>query len=189
MDRYESIFPLVSLPLSFRLTARWIADWIDAESLHLLYNVNFAIASQVNPHISLFSFSSRGAPGRPVSHRGGKGWRGGYALSASEKFLKLELEKNFRIMRELELLPMVAGQDWSAVFLQKYDGTVTIWPKTRGQFFVLPSRLVTITDDLRLVWDWVRILSDPDRVELERMINVGRAVTWPKLHMIDNRMK
>lgn len=38
-----------------------------------------------------------GAPGRPVTHRRGKGWRGGYLLSAAEQYLKIELSKNFRV--------------------------------------------------------------------------------------------
>ena len=29
--------------------------------------------------------------------------------------------------------------------------------------------------------DWINILSDPDRSELERMMNVGEFVTWPKV--------
>jgi len=29
--------------------------------------------------------------------------------------------------------------------------------------------------------DWFRILSDPDRQELDRMIKVGQLVTWPKV--------
>lgn len=37
--------------------------------------------------------------------------------------------------------------------------------------------------------DWFRILTDPDREELSRMIRVGQLTTWPKLHMISNRMK
>ncbi|KAK4705122.1 hypothetical protein P7C70_g1096, partial [Phenoliferia sp. Uapishka_3] len=141
-----------------------------SESLHLMYNVNFSIVSQVNPHIHLFHFAPRGSPGRPVSHRSGKGWRGGFFLSAAEQFLKLELTKNFRVIRDLELLPELGGQNWSAVFLQKFEGTVTIWPKSR-------------------IWDWFRILTDPDRDELSRMIRVGQGVTWPKIKMIDNRMK
>lgn len=32
--------------------------------------------------------------------------------------------------------------------------------------------------------DWLRILSDPDREELARMINVGQLVTWPKVHSL-----
>ncbi|GAA5822287.1 hypothetical protein JCM11251_006289 [Rhodosporidiobolus azoricus] len=143
---------------------------IPLHSLHLLYNVNFSIVSQSNPHIHLFQFSPRGSPGHPVAHRRGKGWRGGFWLSAAEQFWKIEMVKWFRIIRDLELLPEFGGQNWSAVFLQKFEGTVTIWPKSR---FV----------------DWFRILTDPDRKELERMIRVGQHVTWPKIKMIENRLK
>lgn len=62
----------------------------------------------------------------------------------------------------VELLPEFAGQNWSAVFLQKFDGSVTLFPKSS-------------------LWDWFRILEDPDRVELARMIRVGQMVTWPKV--------
>lgn len=66
------------------------------------------------------------------------------------------------MIRDLELLPELGGQNWSAVFLQKFEGTVTIWPKSR-------------------VWDWFRLLTDPDCDELARMIRVGQGVTWPKV--------
>lgn len=39
------------------------------------------------------------------------------------------------------------------------------------------------------VADWPRILTDPDRNELARMIRVGQQVTWPKVKMIENRLK
>lgn len=51
--------------------------------------MNFSIVSQVNPHVNLFFFSSRGAVGRPVTHRKGRGWRGGYLGSATETYLKV----------------------------------------------------------------------------------------------------
>ncbi|GAA5934535.1 patatin-like phospholipase domain-containing protein [Sporobolomyces koalae] len=143
---------------------------IPLHALNLLYNVNFSLVSQVNPHVHLFAFSPRGAPGRPVAHRAGKGWRGGFLLSAAEQYLKIELMKNFRVIRDLELLPEFGGQNWSAVFLQKFEGSVTIWPKSRLK-------------------DWFRILTDPDRNELARMIRVGQTVTWPKIKMIENRLK
>lgn len=91
-------------------------------------------------------------------------------LSAAEQFLKLELTKNFRVIRDLELMPEFAGQNWSALFLQKFEGTVTIWPKSR-------------------FLDFVRILTDPDRKELARMIRVGQIVSWPRMKMIENRLK
>ncbi|TKY85101.1 hypothetical protein EX895_006181 [Sporisorium graminicola] len=143
---------------------------IPLQDLHALFNVNYPIVSQVNPHVHLFHFGSKGSPGRPTAHRKGKGWRGGFILSASERILKLNLSMNFKILRDLDLLPAILGQDWSSVFLQRFGGAVTILPKTR-------------------VWDWVRILSDPDRKELARMMSVGKSVTFPKLHMIENRVR
>ncbi|PWZ01066.1 patatin-domain-containing protein, partial [Testicularia cyperi] len=143
---------------------------IPLQDLHALFNVNYPIVSQVNPHVHLFHFGSKGSPGRPTAHRKGKGWRGGFILSASERILKLHLKMNFKILRDLDLLPAILGQDWSSVFLQRFGGAVTILPKTRA-------------------WDWVRILSDPDRKELSRMMRVGASVTFPKIHMIENRVR
>lgn len=74
-------------------------------------------------------------------------------------------------------MPEFGGQNWSSVFLyvplclqvqsssenrQRFDGSVTIWPRARAK-------------------DWVRILTDPDPVELARMIDVGQRATWPKV--------
>lgn len=143
---------------------------IPIQALNLYFNVTHPVVSQVNPHVHLFFFAPRGSAGKPVAHRKGTGWRGNFLLSAAEQWLKLELTKNFKVIRDLELLPQVLGQDWSSVFLQRFDGAVTIWPKTR-------------------LWDWFRILSDPDSTELERVMRVGQVVTWPKLHMIENRYR
>jgi len=143
---------------------------IPTEALNLYFNVTNPIVSQVNPHVHLFFFAPRGSAGKPVAHRKGKGWRGNFLLSAAEQWLKHELTKNFRVIRDLELLPPLLGQDWSSLFLQRFDGSVTIWPRTRFM-------------------DFIRILTDPDPPELERMMQVGQLVTWPKLHMISNRMR
>lgn len=63
-------------------------------------------------------------------------------MSAGEQWLKLELTKNFKVcrngwepttmltlspqlIRDLDLLPQLLGQDWSSVFLQRFEGSVT----------------------------------------------------------------
>ncbi|KAF9075771.1 patatin-domain-containing protein [Rhodocollybia butyracea] len=156
----------------------WGSKWKDGslrvdipvQALNLYFNVTHPVVSQVNPHVHLFFFAPRGSAGKPVAHRKGKGWRGNFLLSAAEQALKHELTKNFKVIRDLELLPQLLGQDWSSVFLQRFDGAVTIWPRTR-------------------FWDWFRILTDPDPSELERMMKVGQIVTFPKLHMIENRAR
>ena len=107
--------------------------------------------------------------GRPVTHRKGRGWRGGFLGTAIEQYIKLDLNKWLRVLRHLELLPRPLGQDWSEIWLQKFSGTVTIWPKS------IPS-------------DFYHILSDPTPERLERMIHVGQRSTFPKIQFIKNRL-
>ncbi|KAL2201283.1 hypothetical protein P885DRAFT_73632 [Corynascus similis CBS 632.67] len=143
---------------------------IPIKALNLHFNVNFTIVSQVNPHINLFFFSSRGSVGQPVIHRRGRGWRGGYIGSAMEQYLKLDLTKWLRVLRQLELLPRPLGQDWSMLWLQTFGGTVTIWPKV-------------------VMSDFFHILSDPDPARLARMIYEGQQSAFPKMKFIGNRLR
>jgi predicted acylesterase/phospholipase RssA len=143
---------------------------IPLKALNLHFNVNFSIVSQVNPHINLFFFSPRGSPGRPVTHRRGRGWRGGFLGSSLETSIKLDLQKYLKILRHLELLPRPLGQDWSEIWLQRFSGTITIWPKT-------------------ILSDYWNILSDPSPKRLHRMLSAGEKSCWPKIRFISNRMK
>jgi predicted acylesterase/phospholipase RssA len=142
---------------------------IPLKSLNLHFNVNYSIVSQVNPHINTFFFSSRGSVGRPVTHRRGRGWRGGFVGSALEMYLKQDLTKWLKFLRHLELLPRPLGQDWSQLWLQRFSGTVTIWPRS-------------------ILSDFYYILTDPDVNRLARMLHVGQQAAWPKLKFISNRM-
>lgn len=108
--------------------------------------------------------------GRPVTHRRGRGWRGGFLGSAIEQYIKLDLNKWLRVLRHLELLPRPLGQDWSEVWLQRFSGTITIWPKSTASDF----------------WN---ILSDPSPQRLARMLHVGQQSTFPKIQFIKNRLK
>jgi predicted acylesterase/phospholipase RssA len=143
---------------------------IPLKALNTHFNVNFSIVSQVNPHINLFFFSSRGTVGRPVTHRRGRGWRGGFLGSATEQYLKLDLNKWLKVLRHLELLPRPMGQDWSEIWLQKFSGTITLWPKIK-------------------IGDFWHILSDPSPSRLARMLQAGQQATFPKLLFIANRMR
>lgn len=105
-----------------------------------------------------------------MTHRKGRGWRGGYLGSAIETYLKLDLNKWLKVLRHLELLPRPLGQDWSGVWLQQFSGTITIWPKIRFS-------------------DFFYILSDPTPESLGRMLKVGQQSTFPKLLFAENRMK
>ncbi|KUJ21177.1 patatin-domain-containing protein [Mollisia scopiformis] len=143
---------------------------IPLKALNLHFNVNFSIVSQVNPHINLFFFSSRGSVGQPVTHRRGRGWRGGFLGSATEQYLKLDLNKWLKVVRHLELLPRPLGQDWSEIWLQQFSGTITIWPRSQ-------------------ISDFWRILSDPNPKQLARMLHVGQQSAFPKLKFLANRLK
>ncbi|KAF2007367.1 patatin-domain-containing protein [Amniculicola lignicola CBS 123094] len=143
---------------------------IPLKALNLHFNCRFSIVSQVNPHINLFFFSSRGTVGRPVTHRRGRGWRGGFLGSAIEQYIKLDLTKWLKVLRHLELLPRPLGQDWSEIWLQRFSGTITIWPKS-------------------IASDFYYILSDPTPQRLARMIHVGMHSAYPKLNFISNRAK
>ena len=82
----------------------------------------------------------------------------------------MELQKFIKVSKHLELLPRPLGQDWSGIWLQQFNGTVTIWPRSR-------------LDDF-----WY-ILSDPTAERLARMILAGQQSTFSKLLFIENRMK
>lgn len=60
--------------------------------------------------------------------------------------------------------------DRSEIWLQRFSGTITIWPKTR-------------------LSDFWHILSDPSPARLDRMIKAGERSCWPKIKFISNRMK
>jgi predicted acylesterase/phospholipase RssA len=143
---------------------------IPIKALNLHFNVNFTIVSQVNPHINLFFFSSRGSVGSPVTHRKGRGWRGGYLGSATEQYLKLDLNKWLKVLRHLELLPRPLGQDWSQIWLQQFVGTITVWPRSRAS-------------------DFYYILGDPTPDRLARMIHEGQQSMFPKLKFVANRLR
>eukprot|EP00899_Mesostigma_viride_P028365 jgi/Mesvir1/8713/Mv02645-RA.1 len=145
-----------------------LASDIPAKPLSELLNVNHLIVSQTNPHIAPFFYESRGSSGQPTTRRFG-GLRGGFISAALESLLKLEMKKWLRLVGELDLMPSLFQQDWSQVFLQKMYGNVTIVPR------------------LRLA-DYFRLLSDPDREAMARILWRGQLHTWPKVAMIRNHL-
>ena len=138
--------------------------------LHHLFNANYTIVSQVNPHVILFFFGNRGTGGTPLSYREGRGWRGGFIFSTIEHLLKLDMMKWLRLLRDLDLFPSIMNTEWSFVFLQKFYGTVTIAPR--------PS-----------FWDYLHLFRDPTNATLSHYIKRGEHFTRPKLSMIQNRMR
>jgi hypothetical protein len=52
-------------------------------------------------------------------------------MSAFESFIKLDLAKYFKVIRDLDLLPEILQSDWSGVFLQRFSGDLTISPRSK----------------------------------------------------------
>lgn len=96
--------------------------------------------------------------------------RGGFIASALVQHFKLDMQKWMQLIKDLDLLPKIFGTNVSNVFLQKFEGSVTIVPKA------------TLSDYLNLV-------SDPTRERLEHYLTQGQRVCWPKLCMIKNRLE
>ncbi|PRP82471.1 hypothetical protein PROFUN_09718 [Planoprotostelium fungivorum] len=142
---------------------------IPTRALHQLFNVNYTIVSQTNPHIIPFIFEVKGSGGKPSQHRSGSGWRGGFVVSALEQFLKLDMMRWLRFLRNMDLVPSFIGQDSSLLFLQKFHGTCTMYPTP-------------------VLSDYLKIVKNPDEKEIQQKLIDGERMTWPKLYMIYNRM-
>ncbi|KAJ2854251.1 hypothetical protein J3B02_002770 [Coemansia erecta] len=144
---------------------------IPGSDLRAMFNVRSTIVSQVNPHISLFFYNRDGSVGQPtLSLHGSRLWRGGFVLSALEHALKLDIRKHLRLLSDLNLLPLLFNQDWSFVWLQKFDGNQTILPKSTVQ-------------------ELFYLLSDPSEKSLAKSIYLGQAATWPKIAAIRMRQQ
>ncbi|KAJ1906623.1 hypothetical protein LPJ81_001250 [Coemansia sp. IMI 209127] len=143
---------------------------IPISDLRASFNVKFTIVSQVNPHIALFFYDRNGSVGQPPPCHYSSIWRGGFILSAVEHALKLDVRKWLRLLSDLNLVPLLFNQDWTHVWLQKFDGNITIVP---------PRRLA----------EYFRLLLDPTPQSLTQSMEAGRAATWPKVKMIKTRQK
>ena len=70
-----------------------------------MFNCQFFLAAQANPHIVPFFYSNKGDVGKPSRWSSGhreETWRGGYLLSALELYLKLSMKSKFQFLGELE---------------------------------------------------------------------------------------
>ena len=87
-----------------------------------------------------------------------------------EKLLKLDMRKWLQLLSELDLLPVVFGQDWRFLWLQQISGTVTI----------VPSAPLSA---------YFRMISDPSYETMREYIEIGEHCTWTKLARISNHYR
>lgn len=78
------------------------------------------------------------------------------------------MKKNMRVLNQLDLVPLLLGSDFSFLFLQDFQGQVTMVPDA----------------SLR---DFMKIISDPSHADLVRFMREGRLTAWRKFSMIRNR--
>lgn len=164
----------------FSLGLRWkdgsLRTDIPIDALKTHYNVNFTVVSQVNPHISLFFFAPKGSVGRPVALSRSKtkreryaSLRGGFVATALEHLFKLEIKKWLEMIKALDLLPRLSEQDWLSIWLQRFTGLITIWPRNS-------------------VRDFWNILSDPSEEQMAELLSKGERYMFPKLLFIKHRL-
>ena len=71
----------------------------------------------------------------------------------------------------MELLPTIMGGNFSNLYLQIFDGNVTIFPP-----FPRMKQLLNL-------------LQDPTRETYEEFLRNGQLYTWPALRMIENQAR
>ncbi|CAF2626547.1 unnamed protein product [Rotaria sp. Silwood2] len=143
---------------------------IPLNTLSEVFGCSYFLVSQTNPHIIPFFFNARGQGGLPSGWRlRGGAYRGGFLLAGIELLLKEDMKKNLRVLGMLDLLPTVFGQDWSFLFLQEFQGQITMVPHVR-------------------LIDYFRLISDiKDVKEISHYLQEGKLTAWRKFGMIKNR--
>ena len=143
------------------------------EQLAQHFGASFTVTSQCNPHVVPLAIALKPGAGQPAVsrlQRGRSEWRGGFAVSALLVWLLADAKKWLTLMRELEILPLLLGTDWSSVFLQEFTGDITIMPPL----------------GLR---DYLRVLSDPTPQTGARYLRIGARETFRKLPMLMTRLR
>ncbi len=172
-----AIFPPVQLmkkdqfgaTIPYMPTLRWVdgsvVSDLPVERLMHLYDINFTIVSQTNPHIVPF-LDTRPKPDSARRTLLGLPLR---ALKAEFRFHGAALFNNLRKISDSELLRQSFGQAYT-IMAQRYHGDITIAPRYG-------------------LWHYRRMLSNPTAEMVERMMLEGERATWPKIAMIRSHSK
>lgn len=151
---------------------------IPISGLSEMFNCQFFLAAQCNPHIVPFFYNSKGDVGRPSrwsranrqkigessEENGvflGHSWRGGFLLSALEMYLKSDMRAKFHFLNDIE----VALGFTSTMMTQQFHGTTTIVPQTS-------------------FLDYFKLFQDASQKEMEKFFRVGRTAAYQHINMI-----
>ncbi|MCL7944503.1 DUF3336 domain-containing protein [Marinobacter sp. ATCH36] len=154
-DIHGNILPYMS---RLKFVDGSVVSDLPIERLMHLYDVNFTIVSQTNPHVV------------PFLNRRGRDEKINFA-NLPMHLLKSEIQFHgegiFDYLRKRvqpEILRQISGQMYT-IMGQRYSGDVTISPSYR-------------------LSDYRRMLSNPDPAWVREMILQGERATWPKISMI-----
>ncbi|WP_166259770.1 DUF3336 domain-containing protein [Marinobacter salicampi] len=154
-DLHGSVLPYTT---RLRFVDGSVVSDLPVERLRHLYDVNFTIVSQTNPHVVPFlsmkgEDEKLGLAGLPF-----------HLLKSEVQFHGRGLFDFMRKRLRPELLRQVSGQFYT-IMAQRYSGDVTIAP----------------TYTLK---HYRRMLSNPDPAFARQLILEGERATWPKISMI-----
>jgi len=166
-----------------------------------MFNCQFFLAAQCNPHIAPFFFNTRGDVGRPNRWIRGTtehSWRGGFLLAALEIYLKYSMRAKFHFLNDLE----AAIGFTSTMMTQTYGGSTTIVPKisfqdyfkVRGAAFILllfQSFYSSLSVNVSRIFSF-KLFSNPTLQDLNRYFQVGSVAAYQhvammKLHYLVSR--
>jgi hypothetical protein len=137
---------------------------IPTSGLAEMFNCQFFLTAQCNPHIVPFFHSSKGdvaAPSRWSRGQHEEGWRGGFLLAAVERYLKNDMKSKFHFLNDLE----AAVGFTSGMFTQEFHGSTTIVP------------------NVSLV-DYFQLFSDPTLPFLKKCFQVGSVAAYKHCAMM-----
>lgn len=147
---------------------RWIDGSVDNDlpmtRLAEMFNVNFCIVSQTNPHVVPFlakDDTTLSHTGQSASSTASRDWL--YVLT---KLAKAEALHRMQVLAELGIFPNLVTKARS-VLSQKYSGDITILPRINYR-------------------DFPRMLKNPTPEFLVQACLCGERATWPKLSRIRN---
>lgn len=134
---------------------------IPVRKLSEMFNVNFFIVSQVNPHVRLCLDSEDEFVGRNTPRRG----LVGDIFSHTKHFLKRELIH--RAQQATNLGIPEAYMRWASLFSQQYTGDINIYPKIQWE-------------------EYTYMLANPALNFMGRALRDGERATWSKMYRIKN---
>lgn len=143
---------------------------VPIETTRALFNTQYSIVSQTNPHVIPFFYNGTGSAGQPIRWPW-RNFRGGWLVYLIELWIKEDMIKIFNIFEKMGLLFNVFGVDWNMLYKDRDYGETTIVPNAT-------------------VLDYLRILTNEVSFEnLNRKVRHSERNVWRHMSQISARMR